>query len=730
MPRKAKATKPGLPLVIVESPAKARTLHGILGAGYVVKASLGHVRDLPPRSLGIDVENGFAPTWQAIPGRKKVLAELKAAVAAASDVFLAPDPDREGEAIAWHLAEALGLPPARARRIAFHEITEGAVRDALRAPAAISMDRVNAQQARRLLDRLVGYKLSPLLWAKVAKGLSAGRVQTVAVRLVVEREREIARFASEEHWTLRARLEKDGRMFAADLTAVDGLPLGLASASTSRAPLFSLATEAAASALVEELKRERFEVRGASQQERAEPPRPPLTTSGLQQEAALQLRWPAARTMKVAQQLYEGVKLGRAAAVGLITYMRTDSFRVSGGALAEVRDYIATAYGAARLPEKPVFRGRRKGAQDAHEAIRPTRAARTPEEVRPWLTHEQAELYRVIWRRFVASQMKPARWRLTEAELAAGRARFTARGRELLFDGWTALTGQDLREGDQVLPPLAGGDRPSLKDLAATRRRTEPPARYTEASLIRTLEKHGIGRPSTYAPILAKIRESYVREDGRALLPTELGTLVVDRLLEHFDALLGTGFTAKMEKQLDRVEAGTLEWTAVLRDFHGLFTMDLEKARAGMSTEKGKEPGGVDCAACGQPMLVRWTKGGRFLGCSGYPDCKATRPLPGEEPKGESCGLCGAPMAERTGRFGRFLSCSAYPRCKGTRALPKKTGRFEVPADWKEACDKCGAPLKIQRGKRGGFILCSAYPRCKNSRRFPRDWDRSLRAAR
>ncbi len=726
MPRKRKTSTS---LVIVESPAKAKTVGRLLGAGYVVKACLGHVRDLPARSIGIDVDRDFAPSYQEIPGRKKILAELRTAARGAEAVYLASDPDREGEAIAWHLAEALRLPASRTRRVAFHEITERGVLDAFRAPSALSMDRVNAQQARRILDRLVGYKLSPLLWAKVGKGLSAGRVQTVAVRLVVDREREIRAFAAEEHWTLRARLAKDGKEFAAELAEVDGLPLGLASASTPRVPLFSLPSEASATALVEELRGLPFDVLSVAARERAEPPRPPFTTSLLQQEAAFQLHWPAARTMRVAQQLYEGVRLGREGAVGLITYMRTDSFRVAAGAQAEARGLIGRTFGAGHVPEKPPFRGRRKGAQDAHEAIRPTYVERTPETLRAALTREQAELYRLIWRRFVASQMKPAVYRLTEARLAAGRARFDARGRETLFDGWTALTGHELRDGEQVLPALAAGDRPSLRDLRASRRRTEPPPRYSEATLIRTLEKHGIGRPSTYAPILAKIRESYVREDGRALAPTELGELVVDKLRGHFDALLDTGFTARMEKQFDLVEAGRVEWTSVLREFYGGFAADLEKARAGMASEKGREAGGVECAACGKPMRVRWTKGGRFLGCSGYPACKAARPLPGDEVKGETCELCGSPMGARSGRYGRFLSCTRYPACRGQRGLPRKNSRFEVPAGWKEACDKCGEPLKIRQGRRGGFIICSTYPRCKNSRRFPRDWDLTLKAA-
>ncbi|HEX7901101.1 MAG TPA: type I DNA topoisomerase [Planctomycetota bacterium] len=710
-------------LVIVESPAKAKTLLGILGPGYVVKACLGHVRDLPARGLGIDVENGFAPTYRTLKGRTKVLAELRAAALAAETVYLAPDPDREGEAIAWHLAEALKLPKSKARRVAFHEITRRGVLDAFQAPAPISMDRVNAQQARRVLDRLVGYQLSPLLWKKVGRGTSAGRVQSVAVRLVVEREREIRAFVSEEHWTLRARLEKDGAAFTADLATVDGRPLGLPSATS----VFSLPSEAPAKALAEELRGSPFDVLSRVQAERPEPPRPPFTTSLLQQQASQALGFSASRTMRVAQQLYEGVRLGREGEAGLITYMRTDSFRVAGEALKEVRAYIAETFGEKRLPRAPVVRARRKGAQDAHEAIRPTSARRTPESLRPWLSDEQFRLYALIWKRFVASQMAPAVWRATDVEIRAGRATFRARGRELLFDGYTALLGPDLREDDQVLPPLAAGDRLALRELVPLGRRTEPPPRYTEATLVKTLEKHGIGRPSTYAPTLATIQErAYVTLERRAFAPTELGTLVVDRLVEHFDRLLDTGFTAEMEKRLDEIEAGRADWTAVLGEFYAEFSADLAKARAAREPEPAKA--GVDCA-CGKPMLVRRGKDGGFLGCSGYPACKLTKPLPGGEVKGEACELCGGPMVLRKGRYGSFLSCAGYPACRGAKTGPRKSGRYDIPAGWKADCEKCGRPLRIKTGRRGGYIACADYPRCKNTRRFPRDWDRTLKAA-
>jgi DNA topoisomerase I len=722
--RKAGAESEGKPVVIVESPAKAKTINQILGPGFVVKACMGHVRDLPARAFGIEIENGFEATYETIQGKAKVLAELRRAIRSAEAVYLAPDPDREGEAIAWHLAEALRIPKRKARRVTFNEITRRGVLEAFERPTTISMPRVHAQQARRFLDRIVGYKLSPLLWKSVGRGLSAGRVQSVAVRLIVEREREIRAFVPEEHWSLRARLEKDGAAFTAELATVDGRPLGLAGEKGA----FSLPSEAPAVALVEELRGLPFDVHSREQVERAEPPRPPFTTSLLQQQASHALRYSADRTMRVAQQLYEGVRLGREGPVGLITYMRTDSFRVAGEALEEVRAYIAAAFGPRHLPRAPVVRARRKGMQEAHEAIRPTHVERTPEALRPWLSEEQFRLYALIWKRFVASQMAPAVYRLTDVEIRAGRAGFRAKGRELVFDGFTAVLGSDLREGDQVLPALAAGDRAALRELVPVRRRTEPPTRYSEATLIRTLEKHGIGRPSTYAPILTTIQErAYVTLENRIFAPTELGTLVVDRLVEHFDRLLDTGFTADLERKLDEIEAGRAEWKAVLGEFYEGFSADLRKARAGAGREKAK-PAGVDCA-CGKPMLVRRGKDGGFLGCSGYPACELTKPLPGSEAKGEACELCGGPMVLRKGRYGSFLSCAKYPACAGAKTGPRKSGRYDIPAGWKADCDKCGKALKIRTGRRGGYIVCADYPRCKNTRRFPRDWDRTLKAA-
>jgi DNA topoisomerase-1 len=727
-PARKKPAPKGKPVVIVESPAKAKTINKILGSGYVVKACMGHVRDLPERKFGIDVDKGFEPAYQTIKGKQKVISELKSVTRSAEAVYLAPDPDREGEAIAWHLVEALKIPEERAKRVTFNEITKRGVLDAFKKPTTISMHRVNAQQARRFLDRIVGYKLSPLLWKKVGRGLSAGRVQSVAVRLIVEREREIKAFKPEEYWTIRAKLDKAGAVFSADLVKVDGRELGLASESTDKKPLFSLSSEGPSKALVEELRKASFEVVSVQQRERAEPSRPPFTTSLLQQQASIKLRYSAKRTMMVAQQLYEGVELGEEGAVGLITYMRTDSFRIADEALAEVREYIGKTFGAAYVPEQPIVRARRKGMQEAHEAIRPTYVARTPESLKPYLTEDQFRLYRLIWKRFVASQMKPALYLLTEAEITAGRATFSARGRELKFEGFTAVTGHELRENEQILPPLAAGDRPALRELLPEQHFTEPPPRFTEASLVKTLERFGIGRPSTYAPIISTIQErGYVRNEERKLFPTELGILINDKLVKHFSEIMNTGFTARMEKKLDFIEAGRTGWTDVLKEFYDAFVGDLDKAKDQMESEKGQEAAGVACEKCGKPMLIRWNKYGRFMGCSGFPECRNTKSLPSEEAKGEKCDQCGAPMVIKSGRLGRFLACTRYPECRGTKSLPRGNKRLEVPKDWAENCEKCGKAFRILYGRRGGFIACSGYPDCKNTRRFPREWYKDLK---
>jgi len=732
-PGKKKSSKKGpkgKPVVIVESPAKAKTINKILGSGFVVKACMGHVRDLPERKFGINPENNFEPTYQTIKGKQKVLSELRQATRGAEAVYLAPDPDREGEAIAWHLVEALKIPKERAKRVTFNEITKRGVLDAFKTPGEISIERVNAQQARRFLDRIVGYKLSPLLWKKVGRGLSAGRVQSVAVRLIVEREREIKAFKPEEYWSITARLDKEGALFTALLTHLDGKEIGLLGDSTEKRPLIQIGSEAVARPLVEELKAAAYEVVSVNQKERQEQPPVPFTTSLLQQQASIKLRFSAKRTMMVAQQLYEGVEIGDEGAVGLITYMRTDSFRIADEALTEVRAHIGKNFGASYVPEQPILRGKRKGMQEAHEAIRPTYVNRNPDDLRSYLTEDQYKLYRLIWRRFVASQMNPAQYLLTEAEIKAGRGTFWARGREMKFDGFTRVWGHALRKDEQILPPLGAGDRPGLRELLPEQHFTEPPPRYTEASLVKALERFGIGRPSTYAPIISTIQErGYVRNEERKLFPTELGILINDKLVKHYDNIMNTGFTADMEKDLDKIEDGEARWVDVLRDFYTAFSGDLDKAKESMESEKGQEAPGVTCEKCGKPMMIRWNKYGRFMGCSGFPECKSTKSLPSEEAKGEKCDLCQAPMVVKSGRLGRFLACTRYPDCRGTRSLPRGGKRLEIPKDWKEDCEKCGKPFRIRYGRRGGFIACSGYPDCKNTRRFPKEWYKDLKPA-
>ncbi|HKS16234.1 MAG TPA: type I DNA topoisomerase, partial [Planctomycetota bacterium] len=680
----------GRSLVIVESPAKAKTINKILGNKFIVKACMGHVRDLPASQFGIDIEKDFEAKYATVKGKSKVLNELKEASKGAEWVYLAPDPDREGEAIAWHLKESLKLSNAKARRVTFNEITKRGVLEAFEHPGQISMDRVNAQQARRFLDRIVGYKLSPLLWKKVGRGLSAGRVQSVAVRLIVEREREIRAFKKVEYWTIEARLSREGGPpFAAQLDKIDGKDAEIHGGDV-------------ANGLVAELRMAKWTVAAVTKKQRFDSPPAPFTTSTLQQQAANRLYYSATRTMIVAQQLYEGVELGEEGSVGLITYMRTDSFRVANEAVVSARAHIEKNFGDRYLPEKPPeVKKAGKSAQEAHEAIRPTEPDRTPDSIKQFLTPEQYKLYRLIWRRFMASQMKSAEYLNTEAQITAGRTTFSARGRELVFDGYTKLLSpwirgeevkamekegldaatilQKIKAGglrptpdavdeirklaakaevdkalldsltaskDQVLPPLAEGDALDLRDLIPDQHFTEPPPRYSEASLVKALEKFGIGRPSTYAPIIQTIQDrGYVHQVERRLLPTELGEIVTDKLVEHFDDIMNTGFTAELEKKLDLIEEGERGWVEVLKEFYGVFTGDLDKAKVDMESAKGTEPDPpVPCEKCGKPMLIKWNRYGKFLACSGYPECKSTKPLQTAEAAGEKCDRCGAPM--------------------------------------------------------------------------------------
>lgn len=714
-------------LVIVESPAKASTISKILGKDFFVKASIGHIKDLPKNELGVDVENEFKPKYEIIPGKEKIIRELKKAAREADKIYLAPDPDREGEAIAWHIATEISdkktePPNGKIFRITFNEITERAVIEAIKNPGHIDLNKVNAQQARRILDRLVGYGLSPLLWKKIRRGLSAGRVQSVAVKLIVDREREIKAFEKEEYWNINLRLEGSvPPQFWARLNRYKGKVVINRDAKEGDRFLIRSAEEA---------KRIASDIRGASlilikieKKERKRFPDPPFITSTLQQEASRKLKFTAKKTMMLAQQLYEGVEIGNEGSVGLITYMRTDSVRVAPEAQDWARRYIEDRFGKEYLPEKPPQYKSKATAQEAHEAIRPTDIKRTPESLKQYLSRDLYNLYSLIWNRFIASQMAPARleqttfiigvkWQRTEE--IDGETELRASGTVVRFDGFMSLytEGRDEIEEEEggLLPPLKAGEELRVEEIKPTQHFTQPPPRYTEATLVKALEEKGIGRPSTYATILSTIQErKYVHKvDGR-FEPTELGILVNDFLVERFPELIDVGFTAKMEDELDRIEEGRMKWVKVVRDFYRPFSHDLAEATKMIGKIKPADiPTEIMCEKCGLPMVIRWGRHGRFMACSGYPNCKNARPLNdnGEREQvltEQTCSRCGASMVMRTGRFGKFLACSRYPECKNT--MPLSIG-IKCPVDNGEIIER--------RTKKGRlFWSCSNYPKCK-----------------
>ncbi|MCS7179486.1 MAG: type I DNA topoisomerase [Anaerolineae bacterium] len=659
--------KPEGRLVIVESPAKARTVGRFLGKGYTVRASVGHIRDLLRSSMSVDVENDFKPTYRVPKEKKQVVKELAEEVKKAAEVYLATDPDREGEAIAWHLTEVVGIRPQQLRRVVFHEITQSAIEEAFAHPRGIDMNLVNAQQARRILDRLVGYSLSPLLWRKVRSRLSAGRVQSVAVRMVVEREREIQNFVPEEYWSIQAELAKreaQCRSFLAKLHRIRGEEV-------------NLKDEPATRAVVDELERAVYIVASVKEGQRRRQPSPPFTTSTMQQEASRRLGFTATRTMRIAQQLYEGIDLDGSGPVGLITYMRTDSTNVAEQAQAEARQYIARRYGENFLPpQPPVYKTRTKGAQEAHEAIRPTSVFREPEAIKDQLTRDQYRLYQLIWQRFVASQMPAALYDTMTVEIEAGPAEgerpylFRATGSTLRFPGFLIVyeeaKDEDVQEEEPVqqIPPLTAGEVLDLVRLIPEQHFTQPPPRYTEATLVRALEEYGIGRPSTYAPILATIQQrGYVRREGKRLIPTETGFLVNDLLVEHFPEVMDYGFTAQMEEQLDEIAAGRQEWVPVVREFYRPFA--LQVARADQRIEKVELESaqvGRSCPECSAPLAIRWGRYGKFIGCSRFPECRYTEPW--QERVGVTCPQCGGDLVEKRTRKGRTgYGCINYPTC-------------------------------------------------------------------
>ena len=715
-PRKTSAAPAGGPkgrsLVIVESPKKAKSINKFLGSSFVVKASMGHVRDLPKRTLGLDVLSGYTPSYEIMAAKKETIQELKREAAKADTVYLATDPDREGEAIAWHLQEALGLPDERVRRVMFYEITEKAVREAFNHVGPIDMDKVNAQQARRFLDRFVGYELSPLLWKKVARHLSAGRVQSVAVRLIAEREKEIRAFVSEEYWRINALLAPVGSTVEADRFEAE--------LSQWKGEKFAAKTEDEARAIRDALASSPFAVSEVEQVEKLDRPDAPFKTSTLQQQAAIRLRFSGKRTMKIAQELYEGIDVGGDGPTGLITYMRTDSLRVSEDAVNQVRDQIQTQYGDRYVPAKPNRYAAGKQAQEAHEAIRPTELTQDPESIRGKLTIDQYKLYSLIYRRFVASQMTPAVFAVTNVAITAGEGLFKAQGKILKFDGHRRVLAPAGKQEDALLPALAEGMGLDLHELNPTQHFTQPPPRFTEASLIKSLEKENIGRPSTYAPIIQTIQDRlYVEQKERRFHATDLGMLVTDLLVQHFPKIMDFKFTGHMEDELDEIANAKSEMTKVLDEFYHPFKESLRLAETAM--ERVQVLSSEKCHECGAPMAVKFSKTGSFLGCSRYPECKSTRQMDGTAratavETEHKCPKCGKPLMLRDSKRGPFLSCSGYPKCKESFNIDPVTNE-PVPSvvETEHVCEKCGKPMALRQGSRGAFLGCTGYPKCRNT---------------
>ncbi len=736
-------------LVIVESPAKAKTINKYLGPGFDVKASMGHVRDLPSKGLSVDIEHGFEPTYEVLPGKKKTVASLKAAASHCSALYLATDLDREGEAIAWHLKQVLGVPEEKVFRVIFNAITKPAIQQAFAHPGRIDADKVLAQQARRVLDRIVGYQISPLLWKKVTRGLSAGRVQSVAVKMIVTREREVRQFKPEEYWLVPA-------VFTADLgtdlrpawqslihpaqgegPSSSQIDRWLAEHQAFKAELvkvgdvkFKASNEQDVQKVFAELQGASFKVAGVETRESVSNPSPPFITSTLQQAAANRLGFGAKRTMTVAQKLYEGKDVGSMGSLGLITYMRTDSTQISPEALQDVRRYIRINLGEEYLPSQPrVYASSNKNAQEAHEAIRPTDVDMTPADLKAFLSDDEYKLYDLIWRRFVASQMPPGRGNVTTADIetptSLGTCLYKATGRVQAFDGYTRVW--TVVSNEQPLPPLQIGQNLATVDAHPEQHFTKPPARYTEASLIKALEKEGIGRPSTYAAIISTVQERrYVEQIDKKFHATDLGEVVTDKLNEYFPTIMDVAFTRFMEEQLDKISEQHLDWVGVLTEFYGPFKESLEKAQQQMKHAKAEvTPSPYTCPQCSRPLVYRLGRNGRFLSCSGYPDCKFASPCDKEGTmvqdnvvvSDQTCPVCHKPMVLKRGRFGQFLGCSDYPQCKTTLRLDKQ-GNVMPPKPPPQStgikCYKCKeGELVIRQGKKGPFLGCARFPKCR-----------------
>ena len=708
-------------MVIVESPAKARTIEKYLGKNYKVCASVGHIKDLPKKNLGVDIKDDFRPTYEIIAGKAKIVHDLKKQAEKATEIYLATDPDREGEAICQHLAEELnGGADHKIFRVQFNEITKSAILRAFENPSTIDQNKVSAQQTRRILDRLVGYKVSPLLWQKVRRGLSAGRVQTVALRMIVEREQEIRAFVSEEYWRFTANLKAKNP------------PAFEAGAVKHKGKKFKISNQEEADQLMKELGSADFVVSEVKKKKRKRNPVPPFITSKLQQEASRKLSFSVKKCMVVAQRLYEGVELGNGETEGLITYMRSDSTRVADSALAELREYVQTTYGKDYLPPKPVVYKSKKGAQDAHEAIRPTSVLRAPEKLKTFLGRDEYRLYELIWRRFVASQMTPAQFDQTEIEIEAKETLFKAVGTVLKFDGFLKLylEGRDdapPEDDKKPLPEVEKGEKLQVEEIVPEQKFTQPPPRYSEATLVKALEEKGIGRPSTYAQILSVITSrDYVNKEEKRFVPTETGEVVTELLVLHFGGIFAYDYTAKLEQGLDEIESGKEDWVHTLKEFYKGFSKELQQARKNMKNLKKEEtPAGVKCDKCGAEMVIRWGRFGRFVACSKYPECTNTREVTQEgssdkENQGgieqKPCEKCGKPMVLKKGRYGEFLACSGYPECKNTKKVIQDNGEVKVEETQEtkdEKCPQCGSQLAQKHGPYGAFVACGDYPDCK-----------------
>jgi len=735
-------------LVIVESPAKAKTINKYLGSDYEVKASMGHVRDLPSKGLNVDIENNFEPTYDIMPGKKRTVTSLKAAAKGCDKLFLATDLDREGEAIAWHLAQLLGVPEEKTYRVIFNAITQSSIKRAFDEPGKLDMDKVMAQQARRILDRIVGYQISPLLWKKVTRGLSAGRVQSIAVKIIVAKEREIRKFEAKEYWLIPAVFSADLQNdytqqwldFITPKTENDKPPTlaeqskWLAEHNAFKAELykvgdeeFSASNQEQAERIFGDLRNAEFKLADLQTKESISRPSAPFITSTLQQAAANRLGFTTKRTMRVAQQLYEGIDLGSMGSLGLITYMRTDSTHLSGEAVKDVRHYINNNLGEAYLPKEAKIYASKKSAQQAHEAVRPTDVDLTPADLKQFLTDEQYKLYDLIWRRFVACQMASAKWNVTNLDIAAqisqGCCRYRTTGRILVFDGFTKIW--SISSSEQQLPLVTVGQKLVVVDLKAEQHFTKPPARYTEAGLVKALEKEGIGRPSTYASIISTVQDrGYVEQREKKFFATDLGEIVTDKLDEYFPRIMDIAFTRFMEEQLDKIEEQHLDWLGVLQEFYGPFKENLETAQNEMKHAKAEvTPSEYECPECGKQLVYRFGKNGKFLSCSAYPDCKFACPCDKEGKMVEErvsehkCPECGKPMIHKNGRFGPFLGCSDYPNCKTTLRLDKE-GNVMPPKPPPEPtgvkCHKCKeGELVIRQSKKGPFMGCGRFPKCR-----------------